>query len=59
MNKERLEIILIIAIGISFLYLIISFMYDFYNDYKCSTMPFDEMIQDHNCDKYWEGKVSD
>lgn len=34
-------------------------MYDFYNDYKCSTMPFDEMIQDHNCDKYWEGKVSD
>lgn len=55
--KERLQIILIIAIGISLLYLIISFIYDFYKDYQCSTMPFDEMIQDSSCDKYWKDKV--
>jgi len=57
MNKERLGIVLTIAIVISFLYLIVSFIYDFYHDYQCSTMPFDEMIQDHSCDKYWKDKV--
>lgn len=57
MNKERLGIVLIIAIVISFLYLIISFMYDFYKDYQCSTMPFDEMKLDSSCNKYWKEKV--
>lgn len=57
MNKERLGIVLIIAIAILFLYLIVSFIYDFYHDYQCSTMPFNEMLQDHSCDKYWENMV--
>ncbi|MCI9585244.1 MAG: hypothetical protein HFH45_01240 [Bacilli bacterium] len=57
MSKERLGIVLVITIVISFLYLIISFMYDFYKDYQCGTMPFDEMKLDSSCAKYWKDKV--
>lgn len=53
MNKEVFIFRLIIGILIALAVVSILFIYDFYKDYKCSTMPFSEMVQDHSCDKYW------
>ena len=58
MNEEtdkKLEIVAYIVILIFFLFacLFIYEMVDFYNDYRCSTMPLSDFFQDKSCRKYW------
>ena len=58
MDKEidkGLKIVLYVFILVVFLFacMFIYGMIDFYNDYRCSTMPLNDFLQDKTCRKYW------
>ncbi len=52
---KGMEILAYVFILVFFLItcLFIYEMVDFYNDYRCSTMPFSDFLQDNSCRKYW------
>ena len=52
---KSMEILAYVFILVFFLItcLFIYEMVDFYNDYRCSTMPFSDFLQDNSCRKYW------
>lgn len=55
MKKRTKNILITIAILCFFAFacFVIYFIYDFITDYKCSTMPIQELFQNEKCEKYW------
>lgn len=55
MNEKILNImeITFIILCVAIMGLIIYGIYDFYNDYRCSTMPIQDFFNDSRCEKYW------
>lgn len=56
MLKNKLKVILI-TLSVLLALLVVGGIayeiYDFMNDYRCSTMPINEFFQDNRCKKYW------
>lgn len=55
MSEKIIDVLAIacIIIFILFVGLFIYIAYDFYNDYRCSTMPIQDFFNDSRCEKYW------
>ena len=54
-TDKVMNVIIYVLLSFIFLFMCIFIygMIDFYNDYRCSTMPLNEFLQDKTCRKYW------